>query len=262
MKKGWIFKCFFLSLLFQSFTFSAWGQLNESDTAKFQIRAGLTGALQKGNVDLLIFRTKLDLVTNSTKSLVYKSQNNGLYQEFSGFKTDNDINSRNYLYFKPFRKAYPFAMIYIQTNFRRKIKNRVFGGAGYTFQVIQHPKTNLKLSGSMVYENTLFRGNQFNESFYDGSNSISLWRGTIYLAGWHKLFDQKLRLYYSAYWQPGLEKVPNNRTAIEVGFDFPVWKGISATVQYGYSFEQIVSSDVLQKDRMLTFGFSYQHRKN
>ncbi len=249
-------------IVLHSYSFHAKAQLNESDTASFQLSAGITGALQRGNVELLIIRGKFDLVSNSNKDLVFKSQNNSLYQEFSGFKADNDINSRNYLYFKSFRKYYPFAMFYLQTNYRRKIKSRVFGGAGYTWQVIQKPKTNLKLSGSVVYENSVFRSDQFKESFYNGSNSIPIWRGTVYLAGWHRLYDQKFRLFFTAYWQPGIEEVPNNRASLDIGFDLPVWKGLSAAAHYTYTYEQVVVSNVLQVDSILTFGLSYQLKKN
>lgn len=251
-----------ICLFLYSLTFLAKAQLNESDTASFQLRTGVTGALQKGNVDLLIVRGRLDVVSNTNKALVFKSQNNSLYQEFSGFKVDNDINSRNYLYFKPFRTCYPFAMVFIQTNFRREIKHRIFGGAGYTWQIIQHSKNNLKLSGSLIYENTSFRDDQFNEGFYNGRSSIPIWRGTVYLAGWHRLFEQKVRLYYTAYWQPGIEDVPNNRASLEMGIDLPVWKGLAAALQYTYTYEQVVTSKVRQVDRILTFGLSYQIKKN
>ena len=251
-----------ICLFLYFFCFSAKAQLNESDTARFQVRAGVTGALQKGNVDLLIARGRLDVVSNTYKAMVFKSQNNSLYQEFSGFKVDNDINSRNYLYFKPFRKFYPFVMVFIQTNFRREIKSRVFGGAGYTWQVIQLPKTNLKLSASLVYENSAFRNNQFNEGFYNGMSTIPIWRGTVYLAGWHRLLTQKLRLYYTAYWQPGFADVPNNRASLDIGIDMPVWKGLAVALQYTYTYEQVVTSKVQQVDRILTFGVGYQIKKN
>jgi hypothetical protein len=203
----------------------------------------------------------LELVTNSDKPLVFKSQNNSLYQEFGGFKADNDVSSRNYGYWKPFRKFYPFAMLYYQTNFRREINSRWFGAMGYTWQMVQKPKTTLKLSGSLVYETSNFRNDQFNESAYNGSSEISLARATVYLAGWHRLADNKLRLYYSGYWQPGLESNPNNRFQFDLGIDFPIWKGLSATSQYTFSYEQVVTEDVLQEDRILTFGLSYQIKK-
>ena len=247
--------------LLHFFSLSSLAQLNESDTAKFQLRGGLNGAFQRGNVDLLVIRGRLEIVTNSQKALVFKSQNNSLYQEFSGFKADNDVNSRNYLYYKPFRKFYPFSMLYIQTNYRREIDSRWFGGLGYTWQVVQKPKTTLKISGSLVYESTQFRSDQFNETDYNGSDQISLSRATLYLAGWHKLAESKLSLFYSGYWQPGLDGTPNNRFQLDLGMDFPLWKGLNVTAQYSFSREQVVTTTVLQEDRILTFGLSYQLKK-
>ncbi len=249
--------CTMLLLLF----FSGKAQLNESDTAKFQLRAGATGAWQQGNVALMVVRTRLEMVSNSHKPLVFKTQNNSLYQAFGGRKADNDINSRNYLYWKPNHSVYPFAMAYLQTNYRRQIDFRWFAGAGLTWQLVQKPLTNLKLSGSLVKESTSFSNNQYNESAYNGSDEIDLWRGTVYLSGWHRLFKEKLKLYYAAYWQPGLGEVPNNRAQLDAGLDFPVWKGLNFLVQYSMSYEQVVATAVEQDDRILTFGISYQLKK-
>jgi len=239
----------------------AFAQLNESDTALFQFRAGVTGAWQKGNVDLLVLRTRMELVTNSHRAVVFKSQSNSLYQSFSGFKADNDINSRNYFYYYPFRKVYPFTMVYAQTNFRRQIDFRWFAGAGATWQFFKKPATNMKLSASVVYEHTDFSNAQFNEDFYNGSSNINLWRTTLYLTGWHQLFDHHLKLYYTAYWQPGFDEVTNNRAQVDVGIDFPVWHGLNMVPQYSYTYEQVVASSVKQYDRIVTFGIGYQLQK-
>ncbi|MBL7858521.1 MAG: DUF481 domain-containing protein [Cyclobacteriaceae bacterium] len=235
-------------------------QLNESDTARFQFRVGATGAWQRGNVDLVVLRGRLELVTNSRNPFVFKSQNNSLYQAFSGYKADNDINSRNYFYYHPFHTVYPFGMVYAQTNFRRQIDFRWFGGAGATCQLVQKPTTNLKLSVSLVYESTNFRNAEYNEVYYNGSNDIHLWRTTVYLAGWHHIFNHHLKLFYSAYWQPGLDEVTNHRAQVDVGIDFPVWKGLNMVAQYSYTYEQVVASTIRQHDRIFTFGISYQFK--
>ncbi len=236
-------------------------QLNESDTATFQFRAGATGALQKGNVDLLILRGRLELVSNSKRRLVFKTQNNALYQEFSGFQADNDIHSRNYLYYQPAHKVYPFAMAYLQTNYRRQIDMRGFGGVGVTWQMVQQPRANIKLSGSLVFEDTRFSAAQFNEAFYNGSHTIGLWRATAYLAGWHRLLDERLKFFYTAYWQPGLDGVANNRAQIETSLDFIILRNLSFLMQYSFYYEQIVTLPVKQHDRLLSFGLSYQLKK-
>jgi hypothetical protein len=243
------------------FCIPAFAQLNESDTTQFQMRVALTGAAQKGNVDLLVLRGNLELVANNNNGFVFKTQGNSLYQSFGGFKADNDINSRNYFYVNPFHKLYPFAIVYAQTNYRRKIDFRWFGGAGLTWQVVQTPNTVLKLSASVVHENTNFSSTQFNEPHYIGTGTIRLWRSTVYLTGWHGLAHHHLKLFYHAYMQPGFDRVSNNRAQVDIGLDFPVWRGISAFAQYSYIYEQVVAVSVQQFDRILTFGISFQFKK-
>ncbi len=239
----------------------AMAQLNESDTLKFQMRASASGSWQKGNIDLLVVRGKLDYVANGNKSLVFKSQNNSLLQQFDSFKADNDINSRNYLYYKPQLIIYPFAMFFAQINFRRKIDYRFFGGIGVTYQVVKTENNSVKLSASVVKEKTRFSANQFNQGHYNGDKDIVLWRGTAYVSGNHKMAKSTLRLFYNAYWQPALEAVPNNRVQVDAGVEMPIWKGLSVNVQYIFNYEQVVTEKIKQTDRMMTFGIAYQFKK-
>jgi hypothetical protein len=236
----------------------AFSQLNESDTLKYQVRIGVSGIKQTGNVDIGILRSRMELLTQLGKCITFKSQNNTLYQEFGGLKADNDINSRNYLYLLPAHRIYPFAMAYFQTNFRLKIDSRYFFGAGITWQAIQTKHHVLKLSGSMVYENTKFTINEFNTSYYAGKDKILIWRPTIYISGYHKFAHDKIKINYSTYLQSGIDKVPNHRIYSELGLDFMLWKGLSFTVQYLRIFEKVVVKDVLQLDNILTLGLNYQ----
>lgn len=173
----------FCFVLFLSIS-STFAQLNESDTVKFQLRATVSGNYQQGNVALLAIRSKLDFTYSPVKQLVLKSQNSSLYQEFGNRKADNDLFSRNYLYWRPQKKVYPFGIAYISSNFRRKIETRLFAGAGVTYQFVQKQFHVLKLSASNVYETNRFKGRVYNKREYNGSNQINLWRGTLYAGGW------------------------------------------------------------------------------
>ncbi len=237
-------------------------QLNESDTLKFQMRASASGSWQKGNVDLLVVRGKYDFVANGTKDVVFKSQNSSLYQHFGDFKADNDINSRNYLYYKPRQKTYPFAMLFAQTNFRRKIDYRFFGGVGITFQAVRSEISTIKLSASVVNEKTRFSTNQFNQMEYNGNNDIALWRGTAYVSGIHKIGNKNLRIFYNGYWQPAFEAIANNRVQVDGGVEIPIWKGLNFNAQYIINYEQVVAEKIKQTDKILTFGVSYQFKKS
>lgn len=238
-------------------------QLNESDTVRLQIRSGVNGILQTGNVELGVLRTRLELVARISPAIVLKSQNNSLYQEFAKRKADNDINSRNYLYYKPENIIYPFALTYFQTNFRLKIDSRFFTGMGVTYQIIRSKKHFLKSSTAIVYEETRFSKNIFNKSYYTGNHIIKIWRPTFYVMGQHKLDDEKIKVNHNIYWQPGIDRVSNQRIHTEIGLDFMVWKNLSLSAQYIRVFEEVIVENIKQNDGILTFGINYQlkHRK-
>ncbi len=242
----------------------AFAQINESDTAKFQVRASVNGNYQKGNVDILVIRSRLDVLFAPQKEWVFKSQNNSLYQAFYNKKADNDVFSRNYIYFRPNRKVYPFAIGYISTNFRRKIDKRYFVGLGGTVRLINSKNNAIKASLSTVYEQTSFTESVFNDNYYNGNNKISLWRGTAYISGAHALFGQRFRLYYDAYWQPALssDNKNNYRTQFDIGFDVPIWKGLSLNALYTFTHEQVVVQKIQNDDKILAFGLSYSLKVN
>lgn len=252
-------KLFSISFLF--IAFSSFAQINESDTVKFQLKATLTGNFQKGNVEVLTVRSKVDFSYMPAKQWVFKSQNSSLYQSFYNRQADNDIFSRNYLYYKPQNKIYPFAIAYISANYRRKIDKRFFAGAGITYQLLNRQAHVIKISANTVYENSSFNGSMFNDEKYNGNDVIKLWRGTLYLGGWHYLLDKRLRIYYDAFWQPAFNNSGNYRTQYDIGLDFPVWKGLAFTSLYTFTHENVTIKNIRQEDRILTFGLSYALRK-
>lgn len=256
MKKGII-----TAVIFLLGWASVFAQLNESDTLHFQFRANLTGNFQDGNVKLTVIRSKLDFTYSAHPFWVFKTQNNSLYQAFAA-KADNDIFSRNYLYFKPQNIVYPFGIAYISTNYRRKIDTRFFAGAGATWQLIHSHNNVLKLSASAMYESTKFNGNTFNYSEFNGDDKSKVWRGTLYMAGWHNLFEKHLRLYYDAYWQPAFNNNNDYRIEYDIGLDFPIWKGFSFNVLYAFKHENVVITKIKPDDKILTFGLAYNFKQN
>lgn len=239
----------------------AFSQLNESDTSRFQFRLGGTGAWQEGNVSIFAIRSSMELVSNSKKSFVFKSQFNNLYQEFGHKKADHDLYIRNFLYYRPSSSLYPFVMFFAQSNFRRKIDYRWFAGAGTTYQAYQKQNSNIKVSLAMVREDTRFETTTFNQDFYNGSNHISVWRCTLYLSGIQYHYGRKIKIFYNGYWQASLERSDNHRVQLDFGTEIAVWNGIHLRVEYIYNYEQVVVQRVKEIDRILTFGINYQLKK-
>lgn len=249
-----------ITIFFLLSVFLVKAQINESDTVKFQIRTSFTGNFQKGNVEILTLKSKLEFTLVPVKNWVFKSQNSGLYQEFSENKADNDIFSRNYLYFKPNKKLYPFIISYLSSNFRRKIDSRYFIGAGLTYQIINNNKNVLKFSASTIYENTQYKTTSYNFEEYNDNDRISLWRGTVYLGGWNYILEKKIRVYYDAFYQPAFNNNNNYRTQADVGFDFPLWKGLSFNTLYTITHENVTPIKIKKDDKILTFGFAYNFK--
>ena len=142
-------------------------QINESDTFKLKADLALTGVLQDGNVQTVIFRAKSELIYKPWKKWVFKTRNSYVYQEFGQTKADEDILSLNFLYFDPERKVYPLLIGIASTNFRREIRVRSLLGGGVTFQVLNEKEHWLKISLSGEYEQTDFKQTRFNRSEYN-----------------------------------------------------------------------------------------------
>jgi Protein of unknown function, DUF481 len=239
----------------------AFSQINESDVNKLQVSINITGNYQQGNVNILSLRNRLEFSSIPLDSVVFKSQNSSLYQEFSNMKSDFDIFSRNYLYYKPQRNFYPYAIGYISSNYRRKIESRYFSGLGLTYQLIKRPNHSLKISGNAVYEQTQFSENTFNFDTYNGKDFINVWRSSIFLSGTHYLFNRKIKLYYITYYQPSFNEAKNYRIQSDLGFDFPIWNGLAFNTLFTYTHENITITKVKKDDRILTFGLAYNFKK-
>ncbi len=239
------------------------GQISEGDTAKVEFRVAITGNWQTGNILILTQRGKADFLYSPFKNrnIVFKSQNTYLYQEIKNIKVDDFLNSRNFIYFNPHKRIYPFLRLYISENFRLAIDFRYLLGAGITWQVIKKPTHLVKLSGSLAYEQTDFSKNTYNESLYNGFDHINTTRAIMRLYGKHDILPKKLNFHYDVYIQPSVEWADNYRGSAEFGLDIPMWKGLNFTTSYVYGYENIVVTGVKQEDTILTFGFSYNYKK-
>ncbi len=236
-------------------------QINESDVNTLQVNINATGNYQQGNVNILTLRNRLEFSSIPLDSVVFKSQNSSLYQEFSDVKADFDVFSRNYLYYKPQRNLYPYAIGYVSSNYRRKIDNRFFVGVGLTYQLIKKENHSLKISANTVYEETRFNGNIFNFDTFNGTNVINVWRSSVFLSGSHFLFNRKIKLFYTTYYQPTFIDNENYRTQTDLGLDFPIWNGLAFNTLFTYTHENVTILNVKKDDRILTFGLSYNFKK-
>lgn len=231
-------------------------QTDESDTLKFQARLSLSGILQGGNVQTVIFRANSDLSYSLWDKWVFKTQNSFVYQEFGKQKADEDILSLNFLYFNPQKRIYPLLLGFASTNFRRQIGIRTLFGGGVTFQLMKNDGNWLKVALSSEYEQTEFNNDTFNRIAYNGTPFIKTFRGTIWIKGKYHLFKKKLVIGHESYYQPSLERGDNYRWRADLGLEIPLTKYLNFRTNFLHTFESIVIEGQRQEDTLLTFGFT------
>lgn len=66
----------------------------------------------------------------------------------------------------PVARVYPFAMAYVQSNFRLKIKQRLFYGLGGKIQLLNMNENVIKCSLSVVNETSKYVASEWNVSNY------------------------------------------------------------------------------------------------
>ena len=231
-------------------------QINKSDTLNFKADVALTGFGQSGNVETRIFRAQSNISFKPSKSLVFKTTNSYVYQEFGLQKADEDILSLNFLYLNPDRKMSPLLLGFVSTNFRRAIDLRYLLGAGMSFELLNEKNYRLKLSLTGEYEQTDFGQSNFNRAEYAGKHTIDTFRGTIWVRGRYSLLDKKVILTHESYYQPSLEKSNNYRWQADFGVELPIWKFLNFKVNYLQTYESIVIAGQKEGDKFLTFGIS------
>ncbi|WP_411894419.1 DUF481 domain-containing protein [Winogradskyella sp. A2] len=249
-------KILYYFFLFPIFIF---GQVKDADSIKVKADLSLTGFIQAGNVETVIFRATSNVSFKPWDKGLFETKNSYVYQEFGKEKADEDILSLNFLRFTPERKISPLVLGFISTNFRREIDLRYLFGAGATFQIFKKDKNSLKFALTCEYENTDFKKSTFNRSEYDGNNSIDALRGTLWVQGEYHLFKKKLIVKHESFFQPSLEESNNYRWRADVSLEFPVWKFLNFNINYLDTFESVVIQDQKQDDSVLTFGFTLKN---
>ncbi len=232
------------------------GQVNESDSLNFKTDLSITGFLQQGNVQTIIFRAVSNTSFKINEQLLFKTQNSYTYQEFSKTKADEDILSLNFLYLNPLKKVYPLALGFISTNYRREIDIRYLVGAGASIRAINDKRNRLEFSLTSEFERTQFRSSLFNRSQYNGEASISTLRGTFWMKGRYVMMQNKITLLHESYYQPSLFERDNYRWRADIGIEFSMLKNLALTLNYLQTFESVVMVNQKRRDRFLTVGFS------
>lgn len=237
-------------------------QLLEQDTTDWSATLAGSFFLSTGNVDRLLLRADA-AVKHLGRGWGFSAEQTYQYGTFGAFQTENDLFSRNFLYYQPRRKLYPYAMVWLESNFRKRIDFRYQVGPGITWKVLDTQHSLIKLSLTGTYERTDFAGNDFVHADPQSSQVIETLRLTGRLYGAHKLFHDRLSLLYEGWFQQSDRFRSNYRFHTNVVMQVPISRTLALQSRLNYLYEHVVLRGVSPGDLYLTAGIqaTFNHNK-
>jgi hypothetical protein len=232
-------------------------QLNESDSTPLQLKFTATGSYLDGIVNRLLLVNRAE-IAYAKPTWGFSSRNDYQFGRTFYRQTENDILSYNYLYANPLRRSYPYAMLLIETNYRRKVNFRYQPGLGVSYNLVQERHNLLKLSLTGSFEHSKYGGTEFenHENSNPPSSVIETWRLTGRVFGRHRLLHDRLRLLYEIWFQQSVLDGANYRYHTDDALEFPVSKYIALRLGFRYTYEHVELVGNKPYDLFLTYGIT------
>lgn len=230
---------------------SAFGQLNEADTTRWQYRVTATGIVLGGNVNDFISSSRAELAHNGPKWGIF-SGTSYTYKNRDHEVTTNDVTSRNILSYGQRRRVYPFVIVSLSKSLRRGIDFQYQLGPGVAYRVFGDRRSYLRVGSAVIYERSRYAGDSF-ENYAGTSNTISKWRLQSFVAGTQTLAEGRMRLVYEVSWQPAFQG-PNNRVYALAGAEVPINRYVALRGNLEYIHENVVLIDKSKYDFIVSFG--------
>lgn len=245
--------CFSVWLFF--FFTPVTAQLLDSDTLQWGFKTAVTGNFTAGNLDRYLLNISAEAVHVKGR-IGIKTGINYTGGKFNGYRTENDLLSRSFLYLDPQHKTYPFFMVWLESSVRRNIDFRHQYALGFTRRLTGSRTNIVKSSLSISYDDTKYFGNSFTHYEDTSSRIIRTWRAIARLSGQHELFKGKLRWRYECWIQPSLESLSNYRWHAESSLDVPFTKRMAFRTAFNYYYDHVINKGLSNYDVWWSFGIT------
>lgn len=245
--------------LFLGFLLLAWrpaaGQLTETATLPFGYRVTVNGTWLSGNVDRFLVAGGAELAWVG-EQWAFRSSNTYQYGTSGAFTTENDLFLKQFLYWQPRSRVYPYLMVWTESNRRRDYRLRYQLGPGISWGVLSKELHQLKLSATLTLEQTHFNRSFPSNSPNAGQSSIQTPRATLRLYGQHRIGPRGWRLRYEMWGQPSLRYIDNYRLHGDWSWELPVSKVVALRTTFNYNYERVVLPQVKRQDTFWVLGIT------
>lgn len=242
---------------------NTFGQLDEADTARWQLNAVAALRLNDGNVERLIITPELNFShLQNDKQWGFSARQRYTYGTFGPFKTEDDLLSRNFIYLKPRSRFYPYIMAWFQTHARQQLAFRYQVGPGITWAVVRKTTHVLKLSGTITHERNTYRQSNL-ETFANANiKEYEVFRLTGRIFGNHSFSSNNVSLYYEFLFQQSVNSKDNWRIFAETGVNTRISNRFSMRSYLNIEYQTVYIEGQKPEDLILNIGLNYRTFRN
>jgi len=253
-------RLFFIGTLMVTTYISSSGQLHEGDTLVRQLKLSSSGNFLAGNVDRFFIQQRMEYSKHAGGwGLLTCAQYQ--YGTFFHNKSEDDLMVSNFLYYQPRHKTYGFGIAQFEKNHRRKFDQRFQFGSGIARNFIDTKKMLLKMSINPTFERTVYNGDRYTESEYDGQMTVDTWRLTGRIYGFRSFNNNKFKISYEFWWQQSVQIFKNYRNYTNISLEIPVSQQVSFRGEIRYTYERVGLIEVKPHDLFVMYGLSFQFNK-
>ena len=251
VKRSSILQLYFICSVFHHTT----AQITETDTLRWGTQISASGNFAFGNVERILLSNSAEIVHSMpSKNWVFKTAHQHRYSEVNNRKLDNNYRGNGYIYFRPFKKHYPFYLALYETNFRVRIKNRFQNGVGITWVPLKNFNDLVKISSSVIYDVSKYDDGVIINNMAE--TTFKILRPTFRFYGEH-LVKNSFKINYEFIDQISISNKGDHRLLAFIGLGYGIIPIIDLKVRLNYSHEDITAIDIKKDDWIVTYGVSF-----
>jgi len=234
-------------------------QLNEADTSAWQTEGNLSLKLNTGNVERLIITPELNVAhVSNAKTWGCSARERYTYGTFGNVISERDLLSRNFVYYRPEQRFYPYLMLWFQTHERQRLGFRYQAGAGVTWGTLRSKQQLLKISATITCEGNDYKEGNLTLMADTLVTGYQTFRITGRVFGSHVVVNDVMNGYYEALFQQALDNAGNWRVFAESGINIRVTKAFAMRTYMNYEYQTVHVRTERPADLILNVGASYR----
>ncbi len=234
-------------------------QLQETDTSHWQANLNISGRLNTGNFERFLVAPEVNIAHLDRQAKFGMALGQRYtYGTFGDYRSENDLLSRNFIYWKPRSRVYPYFMAWFQKHERQQLLFRYQVGPGVTYALIRKKAQVFKVSLTATFEQNRYKNDSLSYIKDQSAAKYEALRATLRIAGNHLIASGLANFYYEGYFQQAVDNKENWRVFAEGGITIKMIRGFGTRIFATYEYQKVLVKGQKPNDLIFNFGLNYK----